>query len=77
MTFSPSNDILREREAGTSLFIYFLKVLFISLRKRAHMHEQEGGAEGEEEAGSPPSRELNMGLNPITLRSWFELKADA
>ena len=34
-------------------------------------------AEGEGEAGSPPSRELDAGLNPRTLGSCLEPKAAA
>ena len=33
------------------------------------MHEQEGGAEGEGEAGSQLSREPHVGLDPRTLGS--------
>ena len=36
-----------------------------------------GGAERDEEAGSPLSRELNVGLNPRTLRPQPEPKTDA
>ena len=36
-----------------------------------------GRAEGEGEADSLLSRESYMGLNPRTLRSWPEPKADA
>ena len=36
-----------------------------------------GEAEGEGEAGSPLSREPDMGFNPRTLRSQPEPKADA
>ena len=34
-----------------------------------------GGEEGESQVDSMPSREPNMGLNPITLRSGPELKS--
>ena len=41
------------------------------------MHKQEEQqAEGDGEAGSPQSREPNAGLNPRTLGSQLELKAD-
>ena len=50
--------------------IYLLKILFIWERDRVC-------TEGEGEADSPLSREPNMGLDPRTLRSRSELKADA
>jgi len=37
----------------------------------------QAGGEGEGEAGLPPSREPDVGLDPRTLRSWPEPKADA
>jgi len=36
-----------------------------------------GGVEGEGEADSPLSREPDVGLDPRTLGSWPEPKADA
>ena len=49
--------------------------MFIYLKQRERA--QAGGvAEGEGEAGSPPSRELNMGLDSRTPGSWPEPKAD-
>ena len=55
---------------------FFLKkkIVFIYLREREH--EQRREAEGEGEAGSPLSREPDRGLQPRTLRSWPEPKAD-
>ena len=50
------------------------KILFIYLIERV---QARGAADGEEEAGSPLSREPNTELNPRTLGSWPELKADA
>jgi len=49
----------------------FFKILFIYLRESM----SGGGVEGE--AGSPPSREPDAGLDPKTPRSWPEPKADA
>ena len=47
-------------------------------RERAHTRGGEwGGAEGEGEADSPLSREADVGLDPRTLGSWPEPKADA
>ena len=43
---------------------------------RESQHEQRGGAEGEGEAGSLLSREPDLGLDPQTLRSWLQIKAD-
>ena len=39
--------------------------------------QREKEAEGEEEAGSPLSRDLDVGLDPRTLASWPEPKAEA
>ena len=51
----------------------FFKTLFIYLREREH---QQG--EQEKEKQTPPlSREPNSGLNPRTLGSWPEPKAEA
>ena len=55
------------------LNFYFFKDLFIRERK-GEKHEQGGGAEGEADF---LLREPNMGLDPRTLGSWTELKADA
>ena len=52
-----------------------LKIVFIYLRKREH--EQGRGAEREAEADSPLSREPDAGLNPRTLGSPPEPKADS
>ena len=41
------------------------------------MSREGAEAEGEGEADSPLSREPSMGLDPRTLRSWPELKADS
>ena len=51
---------------------FFLKILFIYLRKRERAG---GGAEGE--ADSPLNREPHAELEPRTLRSRSELKSDA
>ena len=40
-------------------------------------HEPGGEAEGEGDAGFPLSREPDVGLDPRTLESWPEPKADA
>ena len=49
-------------------------MLFIYLKEREH--KWRGEAEGEGEAGSSLSGEPNVGLDPRTLRSCPELKAD-
>ena len=54
--------------------LFFLKILFIYKRER---HKQGGGAEAEGEAGSPLSREPNLGLDPRTLESQSKPKAEA
>jgi len=61
-----------------SWFIFF-NILFIHLRQRDKRERAWAGgeAEGEEEADSPLSQEPNVGLDPRTLGSWSEPKADA
>ena len=54
------------------LFIFFKDFIYLSDRE----HKQEQQAEGEEEAGSPLSREPDVGIDPRTLGSPPELKAD-
>ena len=53
---------------------FFLKILFIYLREKEHT-QAEGAAEGEEEVGSPLSREPDAGLHPRTPRAWPKPKA--
>jgi len=49
-----------------------------SARERDSMNGAgDGRAGGEREAGFPPSREPDAGLDPRTLGSWPEPKADA
>ena len=55
-------------------FLIFWEDFIIYLKEHACMS---GGGEGEGEADSLLSRELNMGLDPRTLGSWSELKVDA
>ena len=53
-------------------FFFFLKILFIYQRERGGESEHrqtEWQAEAEGEAGSPPSKEPNVGLDPRTLGS--------
>jgi len=47
--------------------IFLKKILFICQRERERA--QAGGATAEGEAGSPPSKEPNLGLNPRNLGS--------
>lgn len=55
---------------------FFLKILLIYLREgEKERMSQGGGAAGKGEAGSPPSKEPNVGLDPSTLGSRPELKA--
>ena len=54
-------------------FIYLVE----TKREQTHKGKREGRAEGEGEADSPLSKEPDAGLNPRTLRSWAEPKADA
>ena len=57
------------------LFLFFFKILFIYLRERERSHERV--AEGEGDTGSQLSRELDTELDPMTLGSLPELKADS
>ena len=57
-------------------FIIFLKVFIYLFAEREHK-QGEQQAEGEEEAGSPLSREPNVGPDPRSMGSWPEPKADA
>ena len=50
--------------------------MFICLKEREGAQAAGGGAEREGEAGSPLSREPDVGLNPRILGSLPELKAD-
>ena len=57
---------------------FFFKILFIYLTERQAVREgTQAGGVGEEEAGSQQSREPDVGLDPRTLGSHLELKADA
>ena len=57
---------------------FFYDYLFIYLTERVAAREgTQAGGVGEREAGFPLSREPNMGLNPRTLGSCPEPKADA
>ena len=57
---------------------FFLKILFIYLTEREAAREgTQAGGVGEGEAGFPPSREPDAGLDPITVGSRPEPKADA
>ena len=51
------------REEGKSCCFFFLKILF----ERERACTRRGGAEAEGDAGSPLSREPNMGLHPRSL----------
>lgn len=53
----------------------FLKILFIVRDREKREHRQGGQAEGE--AGTPPSKEPDAVLDPRTVGSGSELKADA
>ena len=56
---------------------FFFKIIFISLTERAHK-QREHQREREKEKEAPPmSNKPNMGLDPRTLRSSPEPKADA
>ena len=70
--------ILKEQIA---YFIYLVSFKeFIYLREREIVTEIERESTSEEEkgeAGSSLSREPDVGLDPRTLRSWPETKADA
>ena len=58
--------------------LFFKKILFIYLTERKCERAQEGGAaEAEGETDCPLSRKPNTGLDPRTLRTWPEPKADA
>ena len=58
-------------------FFFLTFYLFIGERERVHMHKLGAGAEAEGEADSPPSREVDVGLNHRTSRSQLEPKSDA
>ena len=55
----------------SSLSLFFQDFVYLfekeCVREREHKHG--GGAEGEEEAGSPLSKEPDVGLDPRTLGS--------
>ena len=56
----------------------FLEILFIYLFVRESEQERtHAGGRAEGEADSPLSEELDAGLDPGTLGSWPDLKADA
>lgn len=55
------------------LSIFFFLRFCLLIWQRERMHEQRGGAEGEEEAGCPLSREPMQGLIPgPRIRTWAE-----
>jgi len=59
-------------------FFNFFKILFVRERERASKHKQgELQAEGQEEAGSQPSKDPDGGLDPRTPGLRPESKADA
>ena len=62
-----------------ALFVFFVvKIVFIYLTERQPAREgTQAGGVGEEEAGSQRGREADVGLDPRTLGSCPELKADA
>ena len=78
-----SGDFADTITSSANRFILFiLKIYwFIYLRERESTLVQgsmsRGRAGGEEEADAPLSREPNVGLDPRTLGSWSEMKADA
>ena len=59
------------------LFIYFFKDFIYSFDRQRSQVGREAGRERGREASSPLSREPDAGLDPRTLRSWPELKAEA
>ena len=60
------------------LSLFFKKNIYLFIWERGRERAQVGeGAEGEGEADFPLSREPDAGLDPKTLRSWPEVKADA
>ena len=63
-------------EATHATYLFILKILIYSFIRETE-HKWEGGAEGEGEADSLLSREFNAGLDPRTLGSQCDLKADA
>ena len=58
---------------GRQNFYFSKKDLFLFLfmreRERERAHMRQGGAEAEEGAASPPSKEPDVRLDPRTLRS--------
>ena len=57
---------------------FFLNILFIYLTGRKPLREEtQAGGVGEGESGFPMSREPDVGLDPRTLGSHPEPKADA
>ena len=72
---------------GLSMGIFFLSLSFflfffldfinLFVRERERASTAGGAAEGEGEAGSPLSKEPNARLDPRTLESGPEAKADA
>ena len=55
----------------------FFKTLFIYWTEKEITRKQKGRQREREEAGPPLSREPNVGLDPTTLRSRPEPKAEA
>ena len=76
-------NIVHQFFIHVSLFFFFFFKDFIYLfhRQRSHVRQRsqvaERQAEREEKAGSPWSREPDAGLDPRTLGSWPEPKAEA
>ena len=54
---------------GFVFFVFFFKVLFIYLPERERAQAGRVAAEAEGEAGSPPSKAPDVGLDPRTLGS--------
>ena len=78
--FMKSQNLLRNSDLskGRKCEEFFLKILFIYLTERQPVRKgTQAGGVGEEEAGSQRSREPDAGLDPGSLGSQPELKADA
>ena len=69
LTLSKCEFLLWSRVLSAVGLYFFFKILFIYLTERAQSGWGEWQAEGEGEAGSPLSREPDVGLNPSTLGS--------
>lgn len=73
-----SQFLIREPVVG-AFFSLFLRILFIYFRQSEPEREREwvGELGTEREADSPQNKEPATGLDPRTLGSWPELKADS